>query len=172
MRARMLARSSGSSWSSAARCMRRGSSAGPRSSSLKTRSSVVTARAMARAASGERVGEGRRAGEGLALEGRVECLGQGVVRRGTDRAHRLGHPEPIAQRDVCLGGAGRPVVGVEDRPGRGPAFAVRGVQGVGDQGRAHVVGQGPPDELARVQVDDGGHRRAPVLGGRARVDGC
>ena len=77
------------------------------------------------AAAGRLVGPGGVVLQDLAFEGGVERLREGVVGAGPDGAHGLGHAQVGAQPGVVLGRVGRPVIGVEDRPGEAAPGGLR-----------------------------------------------
>lgn len=91
------------------------------------------------------------------LQRGVEGLCQGVVSTGTDRSHRL----PDSQLRARLLERVRGIDGefnrsLEDRPLQATPGPGRILECLLDQGRAHVVGDRPPDHPAGVHVDDGG----------------
>src|SRR5215213_8549666 len=57
------------------------------------------------------------AGEEFVLEGRVEALRDGVVERGADPAHRLGHAERVARPGEEVADVLASLVAVEDHTG-------------------------------------------------------
>jgi hypothetical protein len=95
------------------------------------------------------VGPGTAALECLSLAGRVEGLGERVVRRAADGAHALDHARlaaGVGERPVRVL---RAVVGVQDGSGEAAAAPLGGGQGVGDQFSAHMVGDRPAGQPAR-----------------------
>lgn len=101
------------------------------------------------------VGEGPASLQDFAFECGVERLCQGVVGRGADSGPGLEHAEFLAGFRELLGNVLRAVIGVEDRTGQRAANVVRAAQRGLDQVGALMVGDRPPDQTARVQVDDG-----------------
>src|SRR5450759_143786 len=60
------------------------------------------------------------------------------------------------------GGVLRSAVGMEDHSRRRPAVGDSHIQSGRDELGAHMVGNGPPDQLAGIQVDHGRHVRPAV----------
>src|SRR5215207_5261977 len=105
----------------------------------------------------------------LSLEGPEEALRGGVVPAHPGGAHRLDHAEAVAQLTEFGRGVLTATVGVEDHPVDVAATGGhRGLQGVGDEFGAHVLGERPADHPSGEQVDDGGQIQPALTG--AQVD--
>ncbi len=100
----------------------------------------------------------------LLLDRREEALGDGVVVAVAAASHRLRDPGGAGllaegQRDELAA-----LVGVPDQPARGAAVREGHLRRVDDELCAHVVGHGPPDDPARVEVLDGDEIQPALLG--------
>lgn len=96
--------------------------------------------------------------ERLPLHGRVPALRGSVVRARAHRATRPGHPELGTDLGELLRHILSPVAAVKNRSAQSAGATGRcgGPEGVGDQGRAHVVGDRPARQPFRAQVQHRG----------------
>ncbi|ANS31324.1 hypothetical protein R1CP_33525 [Rhodococcus opacus] len=94
----------------------------------------------------------------LPLQRRVQRLGSRVVRRRPDRTPRPGHPQLATQVGEIRRRILRSVVGVDNRSLEtvGAATECRCPQRIGNQLGTHVIGDRPPRQPPRTQVQ---HRR-------------
>jgi hypothetical protein len=85
----------------------------------------------------------------FSFDGRKERLGAGVIEANPASAHGLADLVHATHQPVFVGGVLRPTVRVKDQTdGHAATAAVHGcVESVGDELGAHVIREGPSDEL-------------------------
>src|ERR1019366_8133156 len=101
----------------------------------------------------------------LSLDGGEKTFRYGVIPTfslAPDREHYA-----VMTGELAVVGTGvlASSVGMEDQSTFGTAVGERHGEGVRDELGAHVLGQGPPDDSTRRQVDDGGQVGPPLPGG-------
>jgi hypothetical protein len=90
----------------------------------------------------------------LDLDGGVEGFGGGVVQRGADRT--IDCSTPSLRQAVSYVSLVYSVVAVKQRPVEAAPSSLSGGEGVDDRVGAHVAGDHPPGQPARVQIDHRG----------------